>query len=142
MADYVTAQQLYEIMLKHPDGRVVGALPEANACTPFRFAYIENGLGFYTDLTSTQYHRHALCEEILPLIGDYEDELDFEEVWTDDGFRVESGVVREKEGCPTPFGDTGGVVLVKDAADDPWDTAKRVTRITRDDSAGWIKLHY
>ena len=43
--------------------------------TPLAFDFSEDGLRFHWDLTATQYHKHAMADEIIDAVGD----IDLEE---------------------------------------------------------------
>ena len=105
--------ELYDAIKRFPDYRVVGDTGDPETCTPLQFSYHADSLGFFPDYTATQFHKHALCEEILDLVGDIEGE-----------------------------GVLGGPILCKEAEGDPWSSAAECYRITRDDTVKWLKLHY
>ena len=104
--------ELYEVIRKFPEYRVVGDTGDSETCTPFQFSYHKDSLGFFVDLTATQFHKHALCDDIMDLVGDVGE------------------------------GSLEGDILVKDTENDPWSAASSCYKITRDDSAKWIRLHY
>ena len=109
----ITSGEVFEYAVKYPDYRIVGAVQERDMCTPLKLAFpAAGGIGFAPDMAATMNHKHALCAELLERIGEVDE--------------------TEKD-IP---------VLVKLSGDDKWVEAKTVSRITRDDGAQWIKLHY
>ena len=75
MADeeILTSDKLYEEIIKRPDWRVVQGIPRDNdRMTPLAFDFAEDGLRFHWDATSTQFHKHGMCDEIIDLLGNIE----------------------------------------------------------------------
>lgn len=73
---YVGSAELYQKIKDRPDWRVVEGIPgNSNACVPLQFVFDSDGLRFHHDMTATQMHKHAMCEDILDAIYgmDYQD---------------------------------------------------------------------
>lgn len=112
----VTSAELYDVILRHPDWRVVQASMSGNtdSMNPLMYIYDERGIRFEHDFTATALHPHGNCEDILDLLG--------------------------YEGINNEYGKSA--VLIREAYVDSWDEyAMKIRKITLDPSVKWIKLH-
>lgn len=114
----LSAGKLYDIILRHPDWRVVEVSQTGpDYCHPLKYCYSDGHLLFQYDGSSRQYHHEAECEDIIDLNG------------------------------TEPFGDERydrSVYILQDLFSKEWDWSgdvKQVRKATLDAGAKWIKLH-
>ena len=104
--------QLHAEIVAHPTWRVVKGLKGNNdACCPLRFDYTDGAMRFEVDLASTTFHHHAMCEDILDIMG---------ESIADESFDI-----------PVVFKDINR----------EWEEAVPFVRLTKDASVKWLKLY-
>lgn len=114
----LAAGKLYDIILRHPDWRVVEVSSMGNDyCHPLKYHYSHGHLLFQYDGSARQYHHEAECEDIIDLNG--------------------GEPFEEKR-----YGKN--VYILQDIFSKEWDwdgDIKQVRKATLDAGAKWIKLH-
>lgn len=114
----LSAKKLYDIILRHPDWRVVEVSEMgSDYCHPLKYWFSTTGLLFQYDGAARQMHHEAECEDIIDLNG--AEPLSEE--------RAEEGVYIMQDFTPTEWEWSEAVVEVRKA--------------TLDAGAKWIKLH-
>lgn len=111
--EFLSAGDLYEVILKHKDWRVVEATDEPGTCRPLAQVFAQNKLLFDYDGASHQMKHEGMCEDLIDLYGT--EPLD-------------------DEAYEQP-------VLVRELFSESWSDSHRVRKCTADASAKWIKLY-
>lgn len=113
----ISAGRLYDTIRRHPDYRVVEAIPgNKGACHPLKYIWNADHLFFQYDGASRPMHHEAECEEILDL----------------NGLEPLSGERAEDD-----------VYILQDLDHEGWEWSDAVVRVRKtalDTSAKWIKL--
>lgn len=112
---FLSAGELFEVILRHPDWRVVEAASSSDACHPLEQVYSPERMLFKYDGASRQMHHEGMCEDIIDRYG------------TD----------------PMPDAAYRHPVLIQEMYGENWksDSVHKVRKCTLDGSAKWIKLH-
>ena len=84
-AKKLTSAELYKIILKNPTYRVCESINKKDAMRPLSFKEVNDAgqLVFEYDFAATMHTKHALCEDIIDLIGPG-DEIGNAPVYCDD----------------------------------------------------------
>lgn len=110
----LSAGDLYEVILKHPDWRVVEATDNSDSCHPLAQAFCQDNLRFEYDGASRHMKHEGMCEDIIARYGEEPmDEVAYE-----------------------------NPVLIQEMFGESWgeDDTHLVKKCTLDGSAKWIKL--
>lgn len=114
---YICGQDLYNVIIKHPDWRVVQHSDSgADSCHPLILEYSHNCFQFKQDASATAMHPHGMCSDILDMIG--------------------------TDGCPSTMAKAK--VKIGDLYLDDWTRDEfftYVTKIRTNQDAKWIRLY-